>query len=116
MNAQIESDCDVLIAGAGLVGLALVPALATTKLGVALCDRAPVAAPAEPAGDDDWDARVYAISPGSASFLRTLGAWQALPSERVTAVESMRVVGDDGGTLNFSAYDMQRSSRESRGG
>jgi len=106
MNAQVESGCDVLIAGAGLVGLALAPALVTAGLDVALCDRGPVAVPAEPVGDDDWDARVYAISPGSAAFLRTIGAWQALPSERVTPVESMRVVGDDGGTLNFSAYDV----------
>jgi 2-polyprenylphenol 6-hydroxylase len=106
MDAQVESSCDVLIAGAGLVGLALAPALATARLRVALCDRAPVVVPAEPAGDDDWDARVYAISPGSAEFLRAIGAWQALPPERIAAVESMRVFGDDGGTLNFSAYDV----------
>ena len=36
--------------------------------------RRPSAAP-----DDDWDARVYAISPGSAAFLHAIGAWQALP-------------------------------------
>jgi len=59
---------DVVIAGAGLVGLALAPALARAGLSVALVDRAPIAAPEpDPA---TWDARVYAISPGSASFLR----------------------------------------------
>mgnify|MGYP003463915763 CR=1 FL=1 len=71
---------DVVIAGAGLVGLALAPALARSGLSVALVDRAPIAAP-----DPDpstWDARVYAISPGSAAFLRAIGAWQRLPSER----------------------------------
>jgi len=106
MSEAPTSDVDVLIAGAGLVGLALAPALATAGLGVALCDRSSVVVPPEPAGDDDWDARVYAISPGSAGFLRTIGAWQALPPERIAAVESMRVVGDDGGMLNFSAYDV----------
>lgn len=96
-------DFDVLVAGAGLVGLALAAALAADGLSVALADRAPVAAPEpDPA---TWDTRVYAISPGSASFLRTLGAWQALPAERVAPIESMRVEGDGGARLNFSAYE-----------
>jgi len=97
-------DHDVLIAGAGLVGLALAPALAAAGLNVALADRAPVAAPeADPAG---WDARVYAISPGSAEFLRSLGAWQGLAADRIAPVESMRVAGDAGGTIDFSAWDI----------
>ena len=82
---------DVVIAGAGLVGLALAPALARAGLSVALVDRAPIVAPdPDPA---TWDARVYAISPGSAAFLRAIGAWQRLPPERVTPVEAMRVDG-----------------------
>ncbi|HEX6944774.1 MAG TPA: FAD-dependent monooxygenase, partial [Casimicrobiaceae bacterium] len=95
---------DVVIAGAGLVGLALAVALARDGLKVLLADRAPIAAP-----DYDpvtWDARVYAISPGSANFLRALGAWQNLPAERVAPIEGMRVAGDAGGTLEFSAYDL----------
>lgn len=94
---------DVVIAGAGLVGLALAPALARTGLSVALVDRAPIAAPEpDPA---TWDARVYAISPGSATFLRALGAWQRLPADRVAPIEAMRVAGDAGATLTFSAFD-----------
>ncbi len=95
---------DVVIAGAGLVGLALAPALARTGLAVALVDRAPIAL-----SDDDpstWDARVYAISPGSARFLHALGAWQGLPPERITPIEAMHVVGDAGASLDFSAYEM----------
>jgi len=105
-DAGVNADCDVLIAGAGLVGLALAPALAASGLAVTLCDREPVAAPREPAEGDDWDTRVYAISPGSAALLRGLGAWQALPADRLTAIESMRVFGDDGGILDFDAYDV----------
>ena len=101
-----RSDYDVLIAGAGLVGLALAPALAELGLTVALADRAPVALPADPAGEEDWDTRVYAISPGSAAFLRAVGAWQTLAPERIAAVEQMRVAGDRGATLEFSAYDL----------
>lgn len=102
----MNTDCDVLIAGAGLVGQALAPALAATGLAVVLADRVPVTVPEAPAGLNDWDSRVYAISPGSASLLRALGAWQALPPDRITPIETMRVEGDGGGELNFSAYEL----------
>src|SRR5512137_1430765 len=98
-------DHDVLIAGGGLVGLALAPALAHARLSVAIADRLPIKAPDEPVSDADWDTRIYAISPGSAAFLRTIGAWQALPADRVQPVESMRVEGDAGALLSFSAYE-----------
>ena len=94
---------DVVIAGAGLVGLALAAALARHGLTVALLDRAPNASPA---ASDGWDVRVYAISPGSAAFLQRLGAWQALSCERIAAIESMHIVGDSGATLGFSAYEL----------
>ena len=55
---------------------------------------------------ETWDTRVYAISPGSATFLRSLGAWQMLPPERIQAIESMHVAGDAGATIEFSAYEL----------
>ena len=95
---------DVVIAGAGLAGLALAPALARTGLSVTLVDRGPIAAP--DAAADGFDLRVYAISPGSAAFLQRIGAWQALPVDRLAAIESMRIEGDTDGVLQFSAYDL----------
>src|SRR5208282_4350128 len=59
-----------------------------------------------PRSAEDWDQRVYALSPGSAEFLRGLGAWQRLPPERLAAVEMMDVHGDGGGAIAFSAYDL----------
>ena len=95
---------DVIVAGAGLVGLALASGLARTGLAVTLVDRAPIAAPEyDPA---TWDSRVYAISPGSAAFLRAIGAWQMLPPDRVAPIEVMSVAGDAGARLSFSAYDL----------
>jgi 2-octaprenyl-6-methoxyphenol hydroxylase len=95
---------DVVIAGAGLVGLALAPALVRSGLKVALVDRAAVAAPEFDPGT--WDVRIFAISPGSAAFLRALGAWQMLPSERIQPIEAMHVAGDAGATIDFSAYEL----------
>jgi 2-polyprenylphenol 6-hydroxylase len=95
---------DVVIAGAGLVGLSLAIALARSGLTVALADRQQVAAPEfDPL---TWDARVYAISPGSATFLRALGAWQLLSAERISPIETMHVTGDGGASVEFSAYEM----------
>ena len=97
---------DVVIAGAGLPGLALAAALAGNGLTVALCDRHAIAAP--DAAADDFDTRIYAVSPGSAAMLDALGAWARLPAERISAVETMRVLGDAGGALEFSAYDLHQ--------
>jgi len=93
-----------VIVGAGLVGLSLAPALARTGLSVALVDRGPLVDVA--ADTETFDARVYAISPGSAGFLRAVGGWQALDRERVAPLESMHVEGDGGGSIDFSAYDL----------
>jgi 2-polyprenylphenol 6-hydroxylase len=104
--AAREIDHEVIIVGAGLVGLALAVALARAGLRVALVDRGKIAIGALSSTDDDWDARVYAISPGSACFLRTLGVWQRVPSERIAAIEAMEVFGDAGGEITFSAYEI----------
>ena len=97
-------DFAVIVAGAGLVGLALAPALARSGLKVALVDRAPVTAPEFDL--DTWDARIFAISPGSATFLRSLGAWQMLAPARIEPIEAMHVAGDAGATIEFSAYEL----------
>jgi len=99
-------DYDVAILGAGLVGLSLAAALARSGMRVAIVDRAPVDGPAVSATEEDWDARVYAVSPGSAAFLESIGAWQRLREARVCAIEAMRVRGDAGGELTFSAYEL----------
>jgi ubiquinone biosynthesis UbiH/UbiF/VisC/COQ6 family hydroxylase len=75
-------------------------ARAARGLSVALVARG---RPAHAAGAG-FDARVYALTPGNAAFLREIGAWQALPAERLTPVHAMRVCGDDGSVLEFDAY------------
>ena len=97
---------DVLVAGAGLVGLSLASSLARAGRSVALVDRTVVTPPPAPAHDVVWDARVYAISPGSVAFLTSLGAWQALPADRIAPVEAMVVEGDRGAVVRFSAYEL----------
>ena len=102
---ESERQYDVAIVGAGLVGLALAAALARNGMAVAVVDRAPVVA-ALADDEADWDARVYAVSPGSAAFLSALGAWQRLPSGRMAAIETMEVRGDARGYLHFDSYEL----------
>jgi 2-polyprenylphenol 6-hydroxylase len=100
-----EPNHDVVIVGAGLVGLALAAALARSGLSVAILDRGGVIA-TEPATGRDWDSRVYAVSPGSAEFLHGLGVWQRIPGERMAPIEAMEVFGDDRGHVRFDAYEL----------
>jgi ubiquinone biosynthesis UbiH/UbiF/VisC/COQ6 family hydroxylase len=53
---------------------------------------------------ESFDARVYALTPGNAAFLRELGVWQAMPQERLVPVRAMRVRGDESSSLEFDAY------------
>src|SRR5581483_2556811 len=103
---QAHDRVDVVIAGAGLVGLSLAAALAGTGLSYALTDRAAVVTGENAAGESAWDSRIYAISPGSAEFLHGIGAWQRVGCDRVQAVESMLIRGDGGAVLEFNAYDL----------
>ena len=97
---------DVLIIGGGLVGASLAAALKPSGLSVALVESQPAAAAHNGHPDNEWDSRIYAISPGSAAFLRQCGAWQRLDMNRVQPVEQMRVFGDAGAELDFSAYQL----------
>jgi ubiquinone biosynthesis UbiH/UbiF/VisC/COQ6 family hydroxylase len=92
---------DVLIIGGGLVGASLAAALKPSGLSVALVEAQPASTT-----HDGWDSRIYAISPGSAGFLGQCGAWQRLDMSRVQKVEEMRVFGDAGAELDFSAYQL----------
>lgn len=95
---------DVVIVGGGLVGASLAAALKDSGLSLALVEAG--APPTLGESADDWDSRIYAISPGSRHFLDQIGAWSRLNPERIAPVEEMRVFGDSGAELEFSAYQM----------
>ena len=51
-----------------------------------------------------FDARVYALTPGNAAFLKQVGVWDAIPAERRVPVHAMRIYGDQSSMLEFDAY------------
>jgi 2-octaprenylphenol hydroxylase len=100
---------DIIIIGGGLVGASLAAALKHSGLSLALVESQPASVLVEHQAADskaEWDSRVYAISPGSRTFLEQSGAWSLLNTARIASVESMRVYGDTGAELEFSAYQM----------
>lgn len=97
---------DILIVGGGLVGAAFAHALRDSDLTIGLLEARPPAAPS--LAPDDWDARVYAVSPGNATFLAQ--AWQDLPAERLCPISKMDVRGDrDNAGLTFDALAAGRA-------
>ncbi len=84
------------IAGGGPVGLAL--ACASPAFDVRVVEAG--AAPAQAA--DEFDVRVYALSPGSREFLQAIGAWQRIDAERIAPVRRMEVFGDRGACMSFT--------------
>jgi 2-octaprenylphenol hydroxylase len=94
-------DCNVAIVGAGLVGASLAAALGRAGLDVVLVEPSPPVPPG-----DDWDSRIYAISPASREFLGELEVWPLLDAHRVQPVGRMAIFGDaPDSRLEFSAYD-----------
>lgn len=94
---------DVLIIGAGSVGTSLAAAIRSAGLNIGLVESQPAKPASSPLG---WDSRIFAISSGSAAFLRQCDAWKHLDLARVQSVEQMCVWGDEGAALDFSAYQM----------
>ncbi len=89
---------DVCIRGHGVVGRTLALLLARERLRVALVER-PVAA--STAQLPLQDVRAYALNSASRQLLESIRAWPE--SIFATPVREMRVWGDDGGRLDFSA-------------
>lgn len=91
---------DVAVVGGGPVGSSFARALAPTGLSVALVE--PKGSRAVPSSG--FDQRVYALNGHSRRFLERCEIWQRLALRRVAPVREMRVFGDDGSKIEFSAY------------
>ena len=95
---QPVSAHNVLVRGAGAVGLAMALALARQGLRVALLGE-PVSSEQRP------DVRAYALNAASVDLLRQLKVWDAMAPDARTPVHDMHIEGDaPGAALDFSAW------------
>lgn len=108
---------DVVVVGRGAVGAATALGLAQSGLRTAILAPArPAAAPPQslPTGQgdvapvEDWDPRVFALSPASRALLERLRVWDALDATRLAPVHEMRIypsAAPDAPELSFDAYE-----------
>ena len=102
-----ETVTDVAVVGTGIAGLAMAVGLMRRGVNVTLLGPKN---PLPPLAPDQFDPRVYALSPASRRLLETLGVWAHLPADRVTPVSVMDVRGDQHqpggrfGQLEMSAW------------
>lgn len=103
-----EMEFDIVIVGGGIVGASLAASLKSSDLRIALVEGQafPTLDTSTSPSPDIWDSRIYAFTPGNVDFLKTCGAWEHLDTSRVQQIEEMRVFGDTGSKLNFSAYQL----------
>ena len=95
---------DVAIIGAGPAGLSLALSLAQQGRSVALVERLPAATLAAP----PYDGREIALTQGSASLLRTLGAWDKLSEADIAPLgEAVVLNGPSTRALRFHAAGTQ---------
>ncbi len=102
----MQQSFDVVVAGAGPVGLAFAGSLAGTGLRVALVDPQPAAALASPADDG----REIALTDRTVAMLTSLGAWDQVPDAAVSPLRRMQVLNGP------SDYAMQFGSVGADGG
>jgi 2-octaprenylphenol hydroxylase len=88
MTAHIEAD--VVVVGAGLVGLSAAIAFAKQGKSVVLVDAKSVINQKK----QTWDERIYALSPESETWLRSLEAWPYVEAKRVCAIDAMHIWHD----------------------
>lgn len=95
---------DVIIVGAGIVGLAFACAIAKSNLRIAVIDKhkPKIYLPTE-----QYDLRVSAITLGSKKILDKLEVWQHLPTSRIGFFRNMHVWDGSGdGVIDFNSADI----------
>lgn len=101
---------EVVIVGAGIIGMAAALGLARAGHRVALIDRRALAHVQEYGVEvDDYDLRVSALTRRSQLVLEELGVWHPIVAQRTCPYQHMEVWDDEGtGRIRFNAADIEQ--------
>lgn len=103
---------DIVIAGGGMVGLALACALRNSAYEIALIEVRECPAPVAPSDSAavGFDPRVSALTVASQQFFSALGVWPAIVEQRACAFDRMHVWDAAGSAaIDFNARDLRQS-------
>ena len=109
MKPSKKNDFDVIVVGAGMVGLTVASLLQDSQLRVALVDKnqVPTGTKADEHDQTKFDARVSALNASSREIFMQLGVWNLIEKERHCDFHKMHVWDADGtGSIMFSADDL----------
>ena len=96
---------DIVIIGAGPVGIAFACNFADTKIKVAIIEKQSKKNLADP----KIDGREIALTHRSANFLKELGVWNHIPSKFISLIKEARVLnGSSKYSLNFKHQQIQK--------
>ena len=91
----IENDVDIIVVGAGLVGLSAAIAFAQQGKQVLVVDaKSAEINPPELSFSKSWDARIYALTPATEDWLKALGVWQYVDASRMNNIHAMHLWND----------------------
>ncbi len=99
-----KTHADVIVVGAGLVGIATAIALAQQHKNVVLVSDKPALQTKSASHSDAWDERVYALTPATENWLKAIGVWQFVDKNRVNPIDAMHIWGAETDLL-LSAAD-----------
>ena len=84
---KTQIDADIVVVGAGLVGLAAAIAFRKQGKNVVLVD----ASKSETKLKKAWDERVYALAPATETWLKELTVWEGVDKSRINDINAMHI-------------------------
>lgn len=106
-NKDTIHEADVVVVGAGLIGLAAAIALHAEGKRVMLVDSKKESAERK---TKVWDTRIYALTPATQDWLQSAGVWPLVNNDRVSHVRGMSLWNDVAQeALNLEAEDANLS-------
>lgn len=86
-------DTDVIVVGAGLVGLTAAIALNLQHKNVVLVSDKTMPDASLNLNPDSWDERVYALTPNTEAWLKSISVWDFVHENRVNPIDAMHIWG-----------------------
>lgn len=106
----MQNTFEVAVIGGGITGLASALTLSQSGLSVAL-----ISPEQNNITQENFDSRIYALSPSNVQLLKNLRIWDSMDLSRVCPISDMRIMGDEThntryqGVLNFNAYSAHQT-------